>query len=179
MIAIMSSSLESLFRDARAVVFGKGKPVFHSGDPVRSMFMVDLGEAVLTRHTGNGARVTLQRAGPGEVLAEASAYSRHYHCGAEAGAQTRLKAIPVGVFRDRLAQDRVAAEAWARHLAHSVQSARMKAEIRTLKTVAERLDAWLDGGRAVPARGHRQELAHELGVTREALYRELARRRDT
>ena len=64
-----------------------------------------------------------------------------------------------------------------RRLAHAVQEARMKSEIRTLRTVAERLDAWLsakDGG--LPPKGQWQELASELGVSREALYRELARR---
>jgi hypothetical protein len=43
--------------------------------------------------------------------------------------------------------------------------------------VAERLDAWLGAEGGLPDRGRWQELAEELGVTREALYRELARRR--
>lgn len=71
----------------------------------------------------------------------------------------------------------VLAEAWAAHLARSVQAARLRAEIRTLRKVSERVDAWLGEGRALPDKGHWQDLAAELGVTREALYRELARRR--
>ena len=62
-------------------------------------------------------------------------------------------------------------------LARSVQAARVRAEIRSLPRVAERLDAWLAEGNALPGKGQRQELAAELGVTREALYRELSRRR--
>jgi hypothetical protein len=49
----------------------------------------------------------------------------------------------------------------------------------SLKTVAERLDAWLalhDDG--LPPKGQRLRVASEIGVTPEALYRELARRRE-
>jgi CRP-like cAMP-binding protein len=63
------------------------------------------------------------------------------------------------------------------HLANAVQEARLRAEIRSLRTTAERLDAWLGEGRALPVKGQWQDLAGELGVTREALYRELAKRR--
>lgn len=71
----------------------------------------------------------------------------------------------------------ILADAWSAHLARSVQVARMRAEIRNLRTVAERVDAWQGEGRALPEKGRWQDLAAELGVTREALYRELARRR--
>jgi len=47
-----------------------------------------------------------------------------------------------------------------------------------LKTVAARLDAWLAfHDNQLPPRGKRVEFAREIGVSPEALYRELARRR--
>jgi len=46
-----------------------------------------------------------------------------------------------------------------------------------LPRVADRLDAWFGEGNALPERGRWQEVAAELGITREALYRELSRRR--
>lgn len=85
--------------------------------------------------------------------------------------------IPLPRFRERLARDPAAAELWAAHLAHAVQGARLRAELRSLRKVGERLDAWLGEGRALPEKGGWQGLAAELGVTPEALYRELARRR--
>ena len=81
------------------------------------------------------------------------------------------------MFVARLRSDPDLAEVWARNLAHAVQAARLRAEIRSLPRVADRLDAWLAKGRSLPDKGRWQEVAAELGVTREALYRELARRR--
>lgn len=58
-----------------------------------------------------------------------------------------------------------------------VQAARLRAEIRSLPKVADRLDAWLAAGNRLPERGQWQDAAAELGVTREAMHRELSRRR--
>lgn len=85
--------------------------------------------------------------------------------------------LPVRVFRPALRDSPELAESWSKHLARSVQSARMRAEIRTLRTVTERLDAWLGEGHVLPEKGHQQGVAAELGVSREALYRDLARQR--
>jgi len=52
----------------------------------------------------------------------------------------------------------------------------MRAEIRTFRTVAERLDAWLGEGRVLPDKGRQQDVDAEHRVSREALYRELSRR---
>jgi CRP-like cAMP-binding protein len=177
MIAIMHDRLVPLFDDARARAIEPDSPLFHSGDTVRSMFLVVQGAATLTRMTGKGTPVILQRAHPGQVLAEASAYSRTYRCDGRTVTAAILRSVPVARFRARLANDSKLSEIWASHLAHAVQAARMRAEVRTLRTVAERLDAWLGEGRALPEKGHWQELAAELGVSREALYRELAKRR--
>ena len=78
---------------------------------------------------------------------------------------------------EALRSDSELTEAWAAHLARSVQRARMRAEIRSLKTVAERLDAWTAEHGDIPEKGQWHVLAAELSVSREALYRELARRR--
>lgn len=177
MISIMSDSLEQLFYAAAVRRIGADAWLFHGGDAVRFMYLVADGSVSLLRATGAGAPVMLQRAGPLQVLAEASAYSPVYHCDARAVTAAVLRVIPVARFRERLAQKPLLGEVWATHLAHAVQGARMRAEIRTLRTVAERLDAWLGEGRSLPEKGKRQDLAAELGVSREALYRELAKRR--
>ncbi|WP_284165867.1 hypothetical protein [Frigidibacter sp. SD6-1] len=58
-----------------------------------------------------------------------------------------------------------------------MQSARFRSGLLALRCVTERLDAWLAEGHDLPPHGQLQDLAADLGVTREALYRELSRRR--
>lgn len=158
--------------------FGAGAFLFHRDDPVRTLFVIEAGEAQLLRRQVAGGALILQRAGPGALLAEASLFSDRYHCDAVAAVPTRALALPAAAVRSALAQDAALAEAWAAHLARQLQAARLRAEILALRTVAERLEAWLawhDG--ALPAKGTWRTLAGELGVSPEALYRELARRR--
>lgn len=154
-----------------------GEALFHAGDAVTHMALVREGCVHLLRRTAAGATAILQTAKEGDVVAEASLYSTSYHCGAEAAGPAEVSLLPVTVFRQALRERPVLAESWSRHLARSVQTARMRAEIRTLRTVAERLDAWLGEGNVLPDKGRHQDVAAELGVSREAFYRELARRR--
>ena len=179
MIGIMSVDHTRLFSLPLATErrLQLGEALFFAGDPVLQMALITEGRVRLLRRTVEGVDVILQSAGPGDVLAEASAYSAVYHCGAEAAEQSIVRLLPVEAFRKALRYDPTLTEAWAAHLARSVQAARLRAEIRTLRKVSERVDAWLGEGRALPDKGHWQDLAAELGVTREALYRELARRR--
>ena len=77
-----------------------------------------------------------------------------------------------------LERDPSVTRAFARYLALEVQAARARAEIASLKTVGARLEAWLAlNGGELPPRGKWREVAGEIGVTPEALYRELAERR--
>ena len=62
------------------------------------------------------------------------------------------------------------------HLAREVQQARACAELLSLRTVRERLDGWRALHGELPARGRWIDVAQEIGVTPEALYRELARK---
>jgi len=177
MIWIMSDAVSKLFADGRLVSLDRGETLFFAGDRVRLIYLVAAGRVDLVRHTDAGARMVLQRVTPGQVLAEASAYSKTYHCDGFAEEVSEVRGIPVADFRARLDGDAAASGAWAAYLANDLQKARMHAEIRTLRTVGERLDAWMGTGQSLPPRGRWQDLAAELGVSRESLYREFAKRR--
>lgn len=179
MIMIMYSDHQRLFALPQATErhLEPRENLLLSGDRISHLALVLEGRIVLVRRTLGGADVILQTAEPGDILAEASVYSAQYHCDAEAAAPSLVRLLPVSVFRAALRDDPDLAESWSAHLARSVQAARLRAEIRSLRKVSERVDAWLGEGRNLPEKGRWQELAAELGVTREALYRELARRR--
>ncbi len=157
--------------------FETGMHVFHERDPVRAVFLVEDGIVALTRFRADGSPMVLQRAAPGSVLAEASIYAKHYHCDGIAAAPCIVAEVPKRTFLDRFANDPSFAALWATHLAHAVQGARHRSEVLTQKTVAGRLDSWIDWHGALPEKGHWRHLAAEIGVSPEALYRELAKRR--
>ena len=180
MIMIMSDQIKAVF----ASVFASGRPqalepgqtLFRTDDPVRRMYLVQAGSVDLVRHTPNGTRLLLTRVQAVQVLAEASAYSPRYHCDAVVNTAASLQSLPVSEFREAVHDDPETARLWAMLLARQLQAARMLSEIRSLKTVAERLDAWLSDNHTLPPKGQIQTLAHLLSVSREALYREIARR---
>lgn len=178
MIAIMSDFLDHLFAGSTLRTVAQGENLFLAGDEVAFVYRVRSGRIALNRITPQGTPLLLQGARAGDVLAEASVYSGRYHCDATASEPSQVEAVGRAQFRAVLSSDRTIAEAWEQRLAHAVQDARMKSEIRTIRTVSERLDTWLSehGGR-LPAKGSWQNLASDLGVSREALYRELARRK--
>lgn len=176
MIIIMWPGI-SLFEDLKDRQFEPGDTIFRAGAAVTQVFLVRGGLTALVRPLPSGAQAILQRASRGNIVAEASVYAAQYHCDCIALEPTILACLPREVFRAALRADADLSETWAAYLAQSVQRARMRAEIRSLKTVAERLDAWIAENCHLPEKGQWQTLAYELSVSREALYRELARRR--
>ena len=180
MITIMSRDIAALLKTLRSGErrLAEGGLLFHRGDPVDNLFLVLDGTIELTRHRTDGGMVVLQRASRNAVLAEASVFSQRYHCDAFAAAPSVLLVVPMTTVRSQLARSAEFADAWAGYLAREVQKARLRSEILSLKTVAGRLDAWfLSHGERMPAKGAWKSLAHEIGVSPEALYRELARRK--
>jgi CRP-like cAMP-binding protein len=179
MIGIMSGDIIALLAAAggRERSLGAGEYLFHLGDPVTALFLVRDGAVHLIRHQVDGSAIVLQRAGPGEILAEASFFSARYHCDAIAATKAVVRAIPRQHLRRLFREAPEFAEAWAAHLAREVQEARFRSEVLSLKTVASRLDAWLAWKDATPAKGGWKQVAQQIGVSPEALYRELARRR--
>ncbi len=173
----MSDFLNKMFAEAELCDVSAGSSLFFAGDPVRFIHLIESGAIHLERTQINGQVTCFQRAQSGDILAEASLYARAYHCDAKVVQQTRLRRLPIAQFSKRLGSDLALSEAWAARLARTVQKTRLLAEIRSFKTVEQRLDAWIDEYGALPAKGQWQDVAQELAVTREALYREMARRR--
>ena len=176
MISIMWQGF-SIFDPKRIRRFDPGEAIFRAGSEVTQVFLVCSGRTALVRSLASGERAILQRASAGHILAEASVYAQNYHCDCKALETTELASMPLKSFREALRVDTQLAEAWSAYLARGVQQARMRAEIRSLRTVAERLDLWLAEYGPLPEKGQWQDLASELSVSREALYRELSHRR--
>lgn len=179
MIVIMSDEmfghLSPLAQRTRNLAAGEF--LFRRDDQVRLLFLVEEGEVHLVRFQADGGQLVLQRALAHHAVAEASVFSSVYHCDAVAILPSRILEIDRSRFRTELLDNERLAEAWNHYLAREVQLTRLRAEILSLKRVASRLDAWLSfHSSELPEKGEWKILATQIGVTPEALYRELAKR---
>ncbi len=181
MIVIMLGPIEPHLKGLRArrQHHESGRALFRRGDPVSDMHVVVDGLIHLVRYQEDGSVLILQRAGPGSILAEASLYSATYHCDAVAFRAAETRVYAKAGLKKLLAKNPQFSDVWAKYLAQELQNARLRSEILALRTVSERLAAWIawNGGH-LPPRGEWKLLASEIAVSPEALYREIASRRD-
>lgn len=179
MITIMSDDLFELFLkfSERRQELAAGRFLFHASDSVDYLFLVVEGEVRLVRTLPDGAPLTLQRAGSGTVLAEASLFADRYHCDGQATQNSTVRIIEMDKARAALENEHALSAALLRHLASEVQKIRSRAEMLSLKSVRAKIDAWIFLNGKMPPKGQWRHLASEISVTPEALYREIARRK--
>ena len=179
MIAIMSDWIEAL-----ATMLGPDRQaeansvLFRQGDNVQFMYVVRSGCVHLVRWGENGSSAVMQRAEAPAALAESSIFSSAYHCDGVCITEAVIARAKVAKVRKALDERPDLLRKLTRHLAREVQKTRSRLELLTRRTVAERLDGWLalnDG--ALPMRGQWRGVAEDIGVSPEAFYRELQRRR--
>jgi len=156
-----------------------GEMLFTTGDPVRSLFVTERGQLRLLRHTAHGATLTLHIAQPGEASAEASLFSRTYHCDAAADVPSLVRAYPKRALLRALREDSGAALALTGHLARQVQALRGHIELLNIKSARGRVLGYLHDHLGASARRVELErtwkvIATEIGLTHEAVYRALA-----
>ncbi len=158
--------------------YDTGAMLFARGDVVQSLYLLEYGELKLSRSLASGRELVLHRSRAPGIVAEASIYSTTYHCDAICMSQCTVRKMLISRFLRLIEENKKLPSIWSAHLAHSLQSARYRSEILTMKKVSERLDAWLDWRNGdLPPRGEWKEIAAEIGVSPEALYRELATRK--
>ena len=154
-----------------------GGALFRLGDKPVNFYEVIAGRVRLSRVDRSGREVILYVAGPGETLAEASLYSPAYHCDAIASTVATVRAYPKAALLAAFARDRKAAQAFTATLARQVMNLRTRIEQRNIRSARDRVRHYLtvnaDAG-IVTLRGTLKDLAGELGLTHEALYRTLA-----
>jgi CRP-like cAMP-binding protein len=154
--------------------------VFRKGDPVRAVFLVLDGEVRLSRFAKDGSEIALHRAGRGEFFAEAALSSTRYRCNAIASQPSTLLEFPAAKVRTLLANDHEFSRQWIGLLARQLHALRARLERQALKSAADRvLHLLLTEGSGqhceVVLPGSVKDLAKELGLTHESLYRTLAR----
>jgi CRP/FNR family transcriptional regulator, dissimilatory nitrate respiration regulator len=159
--------------------FGQGEAVFLLGEPARAVYFLQEGEVHLQRHGPDGATVILHRARAGEFFAEASFGSDRYHCTAVCIRPSRVLALPAAALRERLESDPAFTVQWVSLLSAQLRRQRAAVERLQMKSAEERIRHHLLTEGQPPGEMHLEcSLTHwagMLGLTRETLYRTLAR----
>jgi CRP-like cAMP-binding protein len=154
-------------------LFERGQRLFQTGRRPAWMHFVSSGEVVLQRIGEDGELVVLQRTQHGFV-GEASLHVERYHCDAVVVASAQVTRVPRQALQDALRTDAGFGLRWIDMLNRELRRLRQQCERLSLKTVEARLLHLLrtDGATSgLAPSGGLKALAHELGVTHEALYR--------
>jgi CRP-like cAMP-binding protein len=156
-----------------------GDILFRAGGKVLGLCEVVSGVVRLVRVDRAGREVVLHKATAGATLAEASLYSSTYHCDAIASSDAVVRLYPKAAVLKSLDQNPKAARAFTAMLARQVMTLRTRLEQRNIHSAHDRVRHYLavhagSDGRTVELAGTIKDLASELGLTHEALYRTLA-----
>ncbi|MGH1417163.1 MAG: Crp/Fnr family transcriptional regulator [Pelagimonas sp.] len=148
----------------------QGDHVFRQGDPTMGIFFVKSGNVCLTRVTESGNAVTIHNARAGDLFAEASIYSDHYHCDAVCSAPSEVVRISKQANLLRLREDTAFSEGITKRLAIQVQDYRQLLTLHAIKSANERVLLAVALGKL---NGSVTQFASQIGLTKEACYRAL------
>jgi len=160
-------------------VLAPGELLFRQGDPAVAIYKVESGRLRLIRRTVDDHLVILHTARRGEFFAEASLFADAYHCDGVAAVPSSVRVYPKQNAMDAMRKDPALAEAFTARLARQLQELRARMELRNIRSARDRVLQYLRlragvQGRSIPVEGQLQDIAAEIGMTREALYRTLA-----
>jgi CRP/FNR family transcriptional regulator, dissimilatory nitrate respiration regulator len=158
----------------------RGEALFHSGQPTVGLYEIVSGTVRLVRVDGSGRQTVLHSADAGGTLAEASLFSKAYRCDAIAATAATVRLYPKAAILEALRSSPEATRAFMAGLAHQIMDLRTKLQRRNIRAARDRVRHFLalnvdSDGVTVLLPGNLKDLATDLGLTHEALYRTLAR----
>jgi len=175
------NTLENIFgqfASGKNKILHKGEILFHQGDAIENVYVVQRGRIKLIRNTEDGNPVILQLAMAGDVIAEASLFSDVYHCSAvvdnpsaelscfnRQGLLAAFKASPATAMK------------MMELFAHRIRKLRAILEIRNIRSARQRIYSYFqlesDTNKQVQVQLSYKDLAYRLGLAHETFYREL------
>lgn len=160
-------------------VLEAGEALFRQGDRATAIFAVEQGRLRLIRHTIDNRPVTLHTARAGELFAEAALFADRYHCDAVAAADSRVHVYPKRALLAAFRSDPAVGERFMAALAHQIHALRSRLEERNIRSARERILNHLVLAADAESRTVRldrtlMDLAAEIGLSHEVLYRTLA-----
>ena len=155
-----------------------GESLFRQGDQTYGIFAIEDGRVQMIRYDSHGRSLVLFTAGKGELFAEAALFSERYHCDALAVTDATVRIYRKSTLLSLLSRDQNAAQKFMALLAREVMLLRTRLEVLNIRSANERVLRHLSiaagGGGTVELAGTIKEMASELGLAHEVLYRTLA-----
>lgn len=167
-----------LLAQGQAQTLARGAHLFRQGDAVNHVIFVLVGEMKAVRHLPDGCECVMLRARAGELFAESSLADSQYRCDGIAVGAATVVLVPVAAVRAALGGEGSLAYGFCLALARQARKQCSRQERLRLKRARDRVLHFLacEGGAdgVVHWPAHLSELAAELGLERETLYRALA-----
>jgi len=157
----------------------RNEVLFRQGDKVTAIYFIEEGRLRLERRTFDGRLLFLGTTPAGEFFVAAALFSDTFHCDAVATEPSRVRVYPKAKVLNCLRTDPTSAMSFLAHVAHQIIELRQRLELMKVRSAKERLMLYFESnaepdGCTVELRGQLQDIASDLGLTREALYRTLA-----
>ena len=157
----------------------KGETLFNIEEEVVSFFSLETGKIRMSRNMTDGNRVTFYVVNAGQLFAEASLFSKNYHCEAVAEEPSIVAIYSKAKFLNAMRENQSGAFMFMEHLAKQVQKQRAHIELMHIKSAPDRLLAYIHNKmRARDVELHLETtwktVADEINLTHEAVYRALS-----
>jgi CRP-like cAMP-binding protein len=179
----MTSQLDwlstSMLSGSRVRMLEAGEALFRQGTRATAIFEVEQGRLRMIRHVDHRP-VVLHTAKSGDLFAEAALFAPVYLCDAVAAAACRVRVYPKRQVLAAFRNDPALGERFMSVLSHQIHQLRAQLEERNIRSARKRflhrlaLAAGPDG-RTMQLDGTLMDLATEIGLTHEVLYRTLAK----
>jgi CRP-like cAMP-binding protein len=156
-----------------------GESLFRRGSRTAGLHEIVSGNVRLVRVDAAGREVILYVARAGDLIAEASLFSPTYQCDAIATTNVVVRLYPKAVIVREFERDPKAARSFMAMLGRHIMDLRTRLEFRNIRSARDRIRHYLAvnagaDGRTVTLRQTLKDVAAEIGLTHEALYRTLA-----
>src|SRR5260370_11032099 len=169
--------LDELTLERRSLA--RNEALFSQGEKVTAIYFVEAGRLRLERQTFDGRSLVVGTTSSGVFFVEAALFADVFHCDAFATEPSQVCIYPKAAVLNALRADPANAMSFLSLVAHQVIELRHRIEIMKVRSAKERVMLYLDlnagpDGRTVDLRSQLQDIAGELGLTREVFYRALA-----
>jgi CRP-like cAMP-binding protein len=156
-----------------------GESLFRLGNRSVGLYEIVSGKVRLARVDKSGREIILYTAAAGDTFAEASLFSPSYHCDAIATTDAVVRLYPKAIALAEFERNPKAAQTFMAMLSRQIMNLRTRLEQRNIHSARDRVLHYLavnlaSDGRTVVLPGTVKDLAGDLGLSHETLYRTLA-----